>query len=134
MKILLVSHGDFAKGLCSTMNYFFGADNVYYACVTLENGTADLLKKVEKYLEEFKTEQVVICSDLKSGSANQTVFPFLSRPDTFVISGMNLSLVLQIQMEEKVTIESLQEIIANAQSDMVLINTLQSNFDSEEDE
>ena len=133
MKILLVSHGDLAKGMCSTMNKFFGADNVFSACVTQENGTADLKKTVEAYLQEWGNEQVVICSDLKGGSANQTVFPFLTRPDTYVVSGMNLSLAIQLQMEDAVTLESLQDIIRQAKEDLVQINTLDMSC-SDDDE
>ena len=133
MKLLLVSHGDFAAGLCSTMQNFFGAENVYSACVTLENGTADLLAAAQKYLDQWGDEQVVICSDLKSGSANQTVFPLIARPNTFLVSGLNLSLILQLQMEEEITAESLQEMIDLARQDMVLMNTLVLE-DDEDDE
>lgn len=134
MKILLVSHGDFAQGLCSTMREFFGADNVYAASVTPENGTADLTASVEQYFRQWGEETVVICSDLKSGSANQTVTPLIARPNTFLISGMNLSLVMQIQMEDEITAESLHEIIELARQDMVFINELNLGAASEDDE
>lgn len=124
MKLLLVSHGNFAAGLCSTMRDFFGAENVYSACVTLENGTSDLLQTAQRFLANWGDEQVVICSDLKSGSANQTVYPLIARPNTFLVSGLNLSLILQLQMEESVTAESLQEMIDLARQDMVLMNTI----------
>lgn len=133
MKILLVSHGDFAEGMCSTMKKFFGADNIFSACVTLENGTADLKEKVDSFLLEWGEEQVVICSDLKGGSANQTVFSYLARPETYVVSGMNLSLVIQLQMEDSVTMESLQDMILQAKEDMVLINSLEMGC-TEDDE
>lgn len=44
MKILIISHGDFAAGMCSTLRTFFGADNVYSACVTPEGGTGDMME------------------------------------------------------------------------------------------
>ena len=50
MKILLVSHGKFAEGLRDTMVDFFGATNIYAACVTQENGTDGLRSAVEEYL------------------------------------------------------------------------------------
>ena len=75
MKILIISHGDFAAGMCSTLRTFFGADNVYSACVTPEGGTNDMMEVARRYLEEWGEEQVVICSDLKCGSANQTAYP-----------------------------------------------------------
>lgn len=134
MKILLVSHGDFAQGLCSTMREFFGADNVYAASVTAENGTADLTASVERYFQEWGDEQVVICSDLKSGSANQTVTPMIVRPNTYLISGMNLSLVMQLQMEDEVTADTLHEIMELSKQDVVLMNELNLGAAGEDDE
>ncbi len=134
MKILLVSHGDFAAGLCSTVTNFFGAEDVYSACVTLENGVADLKKALDSYLEEWGDEQVVICSDIKGGSANQTAFPYINRPNTFLISGMNLPLILQLSSESEVTAESLHEMIGQAKEDMVLINDLNLAVTDEDDE
>lgn len=134
MKILLVSHGNFAQGLCSTLREFFGADNVYSASVTAENGTADLIASVQAYFEEWGDEQVVICSDLKGGSANQTVTPMIARPNTWLISGMNLALVMQLQMEEEVTAETLHDIMDLAKQDMVLINELDLGAAGEDDE
>ena len=134
MKILLVSHGAMAKGMKDTLENFFGAENIYAANVTKENGTADLIAAAEQYLSQWGDEQVVICSDLKGGSANQTVFPYINRPNTFVISGMNLSLVLQLSMEDEVTVESIHEMMDQAKEDMTLINELNLGLDGDEDE
>lgn len=134
MKILLISHGDFAAGMCSTLQNFFGADNVYSACVTQENGTADLMDKAREYLDQWQGEQVVICSDLKGGSANQAALALLERPDTFLISGMNLSLVLQLQMEDHVDADTIHDLMANAKEDMVLVNELLQAQSDDDDE
>lgn len=124
MKVLLVSHGAMAEGMKKTLTEFFGAQEVYSACVTKENGVTDLQAACEKYFEEWGDEQVVICSDLKGGSANQTAYPMISRPNTFLISGMNLSLALQLSMEEEVTAEDLHDMMEQAKEDMVLMNEL----------
>ena len=133
MKILLVSHGDFAEGLCSTLTNFFGASNLYWASVTMDEGTGALLNKANAYLEEWGEEQVVICSDLKGGSANQTAFPLIVRPNTYLITGMNFSLVLQLMMEQEVNEEKINTIIQNAKEDMVLMNTLLLEMDDDDE-
>lgn len=132
MKILLVSHGPFAEGMCRTLREFFGAQNVYAASVSQEDGTESLKKAVEGYWKEWGDEQVVICSDVKSGSANQTMMLYYERPNTFLISGMNLSLVLQLMMEDEVTADDLHEMIASAKEDMMLINDI--SFAQDEDD
>ncbi|MBR3264836.1 MAG: hypothetical protein IKI61_02580 [Erysipelotrichaceae bacterium] len=123
MKIILVSHGDFAQGLCSTLTSFFGMSNIYWACVSLENGAASLHETVNDYLNDWgMEEQVIICSDIQGGSANQNAFQYLSRPNTYLISGMNLSLVLQLALKTSVTAGELREAIMQAKEDMVLMN------------
>lgn len=134
MKILLVSHGDLAQGLCNTVQNFFGADNVYWAGVTQESGTADLIKKTQSYMEQWGEEQVVICSDLKGGSANQAVLSWLERPNTYLISGMNLSLVLQLQMEQSVDESTIHDMMTEAKEDMVLVNEVIRGQKDDEDE
>ena len=133
MKVLLVSHGDFAKGMCSALTQFFGAKNIYTACVSLENGTAGLHQTVQSYFEQWGDEQVVICSDLMGGSANQSVYQYLSRPNTFLVSGMNLSLVLQLMFKSEITVEELKEMIDLAKNDLVLMNEWSVSM-SEDDE
>lgn len=134
MKILLVSHGDLAQGLCATAQKFFGASNIYHANVDLETGTTGLIEKVNNYLNEWKDEQVVVCSDLKGGSANQTVAQMLADHEFFLVSGMNLALVLQLIMCPEVSADSLKEMIKEAQNDLVFVNELLSSASSDDDE
>ncbi len=134
MKIILVGHGDFAAGMCSTLTNFFGAQNVYSASVSLEEGTAHLNSAIKGYLNQWdENEKVVICSDIKGGSANQNAFQYLSRQNTFLVSGINLALVLQLVLKDDITIEELRETIQEAKNDMVLLNDLKIEM-SEDDE
>lgn len=135
MKILVVSHGGIAEGFCETAKKFFGATEIYYANVDLETGVTGLVEKTEKFLNEWKDEQVVICSDLKGGSANQTISKYISRPNTFVVSGTNLSLILQLIMAPEVTTESLRAMIEESKNDLVLVNdVLATNCLDDDDE
>lgn len=134
MKILLVSHGDMAQGLCSTSQKFFGASNIYYANVDLETGTKGLIEKVNNYLNEWKDEQVIVCSDLKGGSANQTVAQMLNNDNFFLVSGMNLALILQLIMCQEVTKDTLATMIEDAKNDLVFVNEALKNVSSDDDE
>ena len=126
MKILVVSHGDISKGFCETAKKFFGASEIYYANVDLETGVKGLVEDVEKYLEDWKDEQ--------GGSANQTIANYISRPNTFVISGTNLSLVLQLMLAQDVTTDSLHMMIEESKNDIVLVNDILANTSLDEDD
>ena len=54
MKLLIISHGDFAAGITSTLKTFFQIENVYSACVTQEGG---LKPKKPKYGIKYKKYQ-----------------------------------------------------------------------------
>lgn len=134
MKVLLVSHGSIAQGFCDTVKNFFGAQDIYYANVDLETGTKGLVEKVNAFLDEWKDEPVVVCSDLKGGSANQTMMQYIDRPNLYLISGVNLSLILQLVLVPEVTHDSLVEMIEAAKNDLVLVNESISNVFDEDDE
>lgn len=131
MKILLVSHGEFAHGMCRTARAFLGVDNVYDACVTEDGGTKALLDRVNGFLRAWGDEQVVICSDLRGGSANQAVLPLVKRPNTYIISGANFALLLQLAVKQKVTVELLREMVKEAQDDLELMNEIEASVDIE---
>lgn len=134
MKVLLVSHGSIAQGFCDTAKDFFGAQEIYYANVDLETGTKGLIEKVDSFLNEWNDELVVVCSDLKGGSANQTMMQYVNRPNVYLVSGMNLSLILQLVLVPEITRDALVEMIEAAKSDLVLVNEAMSNVFDEDDE
>ncbi len=134
MRLLLVSHGRLAAGMADVLTNFFGLDNVTSACVSMERGAAGLSKDIDEFLSTCGDEQVVVCSDLMGGSANQTAMPCLARPNTFLIAGMNLPLCLQLALlDEDVTAEGLKEIVAQSREAIVLMNDMTFEM-GEEDE
>lgn len=133
MKILLVSHGEFAIGLERTMRDFFGATNIFSAVVDMESGTGNLIKKVHDFLEEWGDERVFIYSDLKGGSANQAVFPLVEKENVQIITGMNLPLILQLYLEEdSISHQRIEEIIHHSKEEIELL-TADSLQSAEED-
>ena len=92
MKLLLVSHGDLAAGMASVLSNFFGMSEVSSACVSIERGAQGLAEDVTAFFDACGDEQVVICSDLMGGSANQTVMPWLGRENTIIVAGMSVAI------------------------------------------
>lgn len=79
------------------------------------------------------TEQVIMLSDLYGGSVNQKMYLRLSRPNTFLIAGMNLALVLQLLLKtEPLNHERLEEIVEESRKALTLVE-LQSTSVEEED-
>lgn len=135
MKMLLVSHGSFAEGLADILNNFLGTGGVSFASVTLDGGVDHLMAGVNDFLAGCTDdEQVVICSDMLGGSANQNVYAAaLERPNTYLVAGMNLPLVFQLNLcGGDVTHDQLLDMIEEAKAGIVLVNDL--SFGSSDDD
>ena len=93
---------------------------------------------IEEKLDDFfqsipETEQVVMLSDLYGGSVNQKMYLRLSRPNTFLIAGMNLALVLQLLLKtEPLNHKRLKEIVEESRMALTLVE-LESTSIEEED-
>lgn len=137
MKLLLVSHGMFAEGLADILNNFLGTGGVAWASVTLDGGVDHLRRGVEAFLAGCEDgEQVVVCSDMLGGSANQTVFPLIAeRPNTYLVAGMNLPLVFQLNMlgGSDIDIEQLRTMVEEAKTGIMLVNDLSIAADDDDE-
>ncbi len=79
-------------------------------------------QSVEEKLDSFfdsipETEQVIMLSDLYGGSVNQKMYLHLNRPNTFLVAGMNLALVLQLLLKNgPIDLEKLEEIVEESRN------------------
>lgn len=136
MKLLLVSHGGFAEGLADILNNFLGTGGVSFACVTLEGGVDHLTEGIDEFLAGVdEDEQVIVCSDIMGGSANQNAYARIAtRPNTYLVAGMNLPLVLQINLRgTDLTADELREMIEESKQGIVLVNDLLASADEDDE-
>lgn len=96
MKYYLASHGSFASGIQSSLNVLLGQGNVLQVYDAYLDETS-LQDSLEQFFEDIpKQERVILLSDLYGGSVNQVLYTYLERPNTILIAGVNLALVLEI--------------------------------------
>ena len=99
MKIILVSHGDFAHGLIKSYQMIAGSAEHLSAIDLNEAGIADFSQRLTTLLEKgTEGDQVIILADLKGGTPyNESYRYFLSNSQNVrVLSGMNLPMLLEI--------------------------------------
>lgn len=95
LKIFLSSHGRFASGIRSSCEILLGAQqNLTVFDAYVDNDT------VQEHLDDFyKTvsaeDQVLLCSDLYGGSVNQSMYPYLQKPNTRLVSGVNMTFMMK---------------------------------------
>lgn len=111
LKLLLASHGKMAEGMKSAVELLIGKqENLTVISAYVEGRNID--KELAAYFASLdKEDQLVMLSDLYGGSVNQKMYLYLDRPNTFLVSGINLALLLELCMAEEVTLQKLQTLV-----------------------
>lgn len=134
LKIFLSSHGRLASGIKSSLEILLGkSENVTVFDAYLdENSVKD---KLHAFYKTVKPEdQVLLLSDLYGGSVNQVMCLYLERPNTMLVAGVNLALVLELAVrQEPISEEELQQLIEQSRSALKLVKLDLLNNEEEND-
>lgn len=124
VKMFISSHGHFASGIKSSLDILIGnTDNI-----TVFDAYVDEFS-VQSQLDNFfntvkKDEQVILLSDLYGGSVTSTMLLYAQRPNTILITGINLSLVLEIAVRDSIDKDELKEIVENSRNMMLIVDSV----------
>lgn len=98
MDILIVAHGRLSEGMVSALDIIVGVDEK----ITFINAFTDEIPikvKIDEYLES--RENVLVFTDILSGSVNQAVLQHIYTKKLKIVTGMNLPLVLELVLMNK---------------------------------
>lgn len=133
-KFLFVTHGRMASGVKSTLEIIAGHfDNL--TAIDAYVDSKNIVELVNDYFANISTnEQLIMLSDIENGSANQLLFKHLERSNTFLITGVNLPLVLQLALFDKPELKEseLEEAIDEAKKSIKLFKDIEN--DEQDDE
>ena len=134
--LILASHHNMAAGLRDSLNFVSGGEQETVALAAyVDNQPID--DAVKSLMEGFAPEdEVIVLTDMTSGSVNQKFFPYVSRPHTHLVSGMNLPLAFTIAMEpqgEYITADRMREIVEKSRAEMKYCNDLAAEEDDEDE-
>ncbi len=134
--LIIASHHKFADGLADTLNFISGGIQETVALSAyLDNQPIE--DAVEELMSRYHTEdELVILTDLTSGSVNQQFFRFRNRPHTHLVSGMNLPIALQIAMESQedyISVERMRQMVQEAQAEIKYVNDMMDDGDDEDE-
>ena len=139
--VVLVSHGEFAKGLANALSMLAGEKKEVIA-VGLENGkTADEFAEVFKEAVSPITEddEIILLGDLIGGSPLTTALNAINEKgftnNTVVLGGMNLPLALTtVLMKDNLDKEMLPQAVLGEAHEALKEFKLASEDDDEEDD
>lgn len=112
MKLLLLSHGGFGKGIKESYRMIAGDDSNILDISLDDDGIGSFTDKVENLLNELTLEEkILVLTDIKGGTPFNVAMKYqLENPNRIeLISGMNLPMILElgIEIETETDIEKL---------------------------
>lgn len=135
MKIVLVSHGPFSRGLLESVQMVLGEqDNLSAYCLMPEETPAALSERLEAELREAGGDDILFLTDLYHGSPFNVVVSLMRDYKFHHITGINLPLLIDAIMSRNgglSTTEICSRLVEQAPGTILDVNSL---FQNEEDE
>lgn len=132
LKIFLSSHGHFASGIASSVEILTGSSERFTIFDAYVDETS-VQERLDAFYETVSEhDQVLLLSDLYGGSVNQVMYTYLTKPNTMLVAGVNLALVLELTLRDEITEEELEELIEQSRQMMMNVK-LDSVSDEQED-
>lgn len=79
-------------------------------------------------------DQVILLSDMYGGSVNSTMYTYLEHPNTTLIAGVNLALVIGLTiLEGDISREMLESVIEQSKDAIRIVNLEESETTQEDD-
>ena len=117
-KFLIATHGTLASGIQNALRIITGEiDRV--TVIDAFAGPENPADQIQIYFDQLNDQdEVIILTDLPGGSVNQMLIQYVKRPQTHLVSGVNLSLV----PGEMETCSLIRQAIPEARQQMLYIN------------
>ena len=132
-KIIIVTHGTLCEGFLSSMKIITGSNE------NIDTVSVDIVETIEvmseKVLDVIKTydeqDTVIILTDLAIGTTTKWIFPLFEERELYVISGVNLPMLLEIYLTDlsEEPYEKLKTIVENCKATMLFINEEINNME-----
>lgn len=100
MKVIVVSHGSYARGLVDTVQMIAGEQEDLEAFGLEPEESVDTLKeKIRQSIEQAsQEEEILILTDIFYGSPFNTVISLMPEYDLYHVTGINLPLMMEVIM------------------------------------
>ncbi|MFW2490167.1 PTS fructose transporter subunit IIA [Clostridium chromiireducens] len=122
VQIILVSHGNLAKGMKDTLDMIIGDVSMVEAFSSYRDEDVNTRESIEAIIKEnYDKKDIYILTDILGGSVNTEIMSLINNyPKIHVLTGMNLPLVISLVTQVGEISESLlQDIIEESKQGIV---------------
>lgn len=141
--IVLLTHGEFSKGISQSSRFIVGeVKDMTALSITLNESIEETKEMIEMAWESFDNDfPTVIITDLPGGSTTQAAIKLLPEHDDFyLVTGLNLGLLLEVIMlpmtnDRVENLKQLEQVVENARPTITLVDfpaMSQMNMDNDE--
>lgn len=136
-KVIIASHHHLATGMKDTIEYLIpsiGTIDVIAAYINNEPIEDEISKLLESYPVD---EKVLIFTDLLGGSVNQTFIRYMSKRNLFLVTGMNLPIIMTLLLSiesEDLSEDLIRKSIDEAKNQLLFVNDIYNQVTDEDDE
>lgn len=130
---IIASHGELARGMKNSILFFNPQVSVDVIEQTIiESGFKE---KAITILEKNKSKNIVVFTDLFGGSVNQIFMSLLTKYDFYLITNMNLGIILEfVFMEEIITPQLIRDKTSNIQNNLYFMNDFIAQMNNNEED
>lgn len=139
MKVIVVSHGSYSKGLVESVQMLIGEqDNLVAHGLFPQETVNALTDRLEEEIKKTKPgEEILFCSDLFHGSPFNAIVSLMKEYNFHHVTGINLPLAVEIMMgryADKTAAQICEDLLKAAPDTFKYVNQMFEENDAEEDE
>lgn len=118
IKIILIGHGKIGSGVLTSLKLIYGNTQNISSIDTYTEKDFNLVDTVHNLIEENKGNDLIVVTDLFGGSINNEFLKYVSNKNFYLLTGMNLALVLDLASKIDLRAnESVEDIVTSVVSD-----------------
>lgn len=133
--IVLVTHGEFATGIVTSLELVYGkSENLETVTIHSSETLKEIIKNIQDKIIGFNNNlPTVIITDIAGGSTTQAALEILSSNENiYLLTGLSLGLLLEVVLadmtdSDEENKEILREIIENTRQTINFVNDLSEN-------
>lgn len=121
-RYIVATHARLSEGILSALDMIVGRQKPISAYCAYVEDHVFFKDELEKEIAGYPlTDEILIFTDLYGGSVNNELLPFINLPNVYLISGVNLIVIISmlIASEEEPIEEMIERTIREAQSGMI---------------
>ena len=137
-KVIIATHGELSKGLVNTISIIAGenyAEQIQTYSLYPGEDVSVLAEKVKEEVLGDPSLDYVLLTDIMGGSVDNNLYRLITNPNVWLISGVNLLLVLEIILaaEDTPTEEVLLRAVESAKDSINFRSKLIPESDEDDD-